>query len=203
MLKVGPDLRFTYWHSLRWMLYSVQGWNMYIKSLFGVNPYAADELLAASWTWRHRIYNDNIGNDPFVDPDTHTDGYSDAGKIEMLDRDNNLLAEITMSFYGMYNMDDRFDKHDTSLVDGYNGYNPAILEFQTSSPHMHTTVAMSGKCCKFRIVSSVTGGQGRDVGLQVISGSVGIAGSGCDIIMKDNNLVQGKILKFTKFQLEI
>jgi len=171
---------------------------MYVKSLFGVSELQSSAMYSASWTWRQRIYNDNIGSGP-----THTDTSSEAGTIEMLDRDNNVLARITMSFLGMYNMDDRFDVHDTSLNDGYNGYNPEILEFQTTSPHMHTIVTASGKCCKFRFVSPDTGDPERAHGIQVLSGSVGISGSGCDIIMKDNDLVQGKILKFTKFQLEI
>lgn len=203
MLKVGPELRFAYWHSLRWMLYSIQGWNMYTKSLFGVSELQADAMYDASWTWRNRIYNDNIGNTPFINPVTHTDTASEAGTMELLDKDNNVLALITMSFFGMYNMDDRFDVHDTSLQDGYNGYNPEVLEFQTSSPHMHTIVGSSGTCCKFRFVSPNTGAPGREPLIQVLSGSVGVVGSGCDIIMKDNYLIQGKILKFTKFQLEI
>ena len=64
---IGPQLRFLYWHSLRYLLYSSQGWNQYIKELFGVNdaakaiPDKFADVYNRSWTFRQLIFNNGPG----------------------------------------------------------------------------------------------------------------------------------------------
>lgn len=198
-MQVADDIRFLHWHSLRYLLYSDTGWDQYLKTLFGLSTAHELDVADHSWTWNTLIYNN--GTDP------HSTVNRDAGSIEFYDKDFTVLATITMQ--RVASLDSRFDypnSFDSSSTDRWRGLNPDVLEFNCVAPRMHAMIMVSGQCAGFRIVSAAHDFRytAELCHAQTVAvGTVGLVGSGCDIEMEDIDFVQGKILKFTKFQIRL
>ena len=192
---LGNHLRFLYWHAIRYMLYSSLGWKVYVDELFKLNDAATIEFIKNnSWTYSDIVaFNGNLI-------------YS-AGTIDITDAAGTVLTTIDMTKANT--LDDRFDKRmvDASgdpVDDEWSGFNPDVLEFDNTGTKLHSVVHAAGVAALFKMrpaPNQATSGGVLNVD-SVITGTIGVVGSGCDIELDDVQLMKNKIFVIRKLHIK-